>query len=144
MTIRSFKVLNGSLSLGVGPLAVEGQVLACELVPSEKVKETDPTPVLSGEELPGDSSSSITWRLKFSVFQDLRSAGLVKFAFDNSGDEVAFAFSPTDEADHDAAFTGTAVVVPIKIGGKVSKTDRAQSDADWRLVGDPIPDWPGA
>lgn len=144
MTIQSFKVINGTLTLGSGPLAVDGQVLACSLVPSEKVKETDPIPVLSGEELAGDSSSSISWRLRFKVFQDLRSAGIVKFSFDNSGDSVPFVFEPTDEAAHTASFSGDVWVVPITVGGNVSKTDRAQSDADWRLDGDPAVDWPGA
>lgn len=142
MTIQSFKTINGSLTLGTGPLAVEGQVTACELIPSEKVKETDPIPVLSGEELAGDSESSVSFRLKFSVFQDLRSAGLVKYSYDNSGDEVAFAFAPTDAAAHDASFAGTVVVVPVKVGGKVSKSERAQSDCDWRVVGTPTPTWP--
>jgi len=144
MTIQAFKPINGTLSLGSGPLAVASQVLACELVPTEKVKETDPIPVLSGEELAGDSSATVTWRLKFKIFQDLRAAGIVKFSYDNSGDEVAFAFVPTDDTDHAASFAGDCVVVPIKVGGPVSKTDRAQSDVDWRVVGTPVPDWPGA
>ena len=142
MTIHSFKPINGTLSVGAGPLAVESQVLACELIPSEKVKESDPIPVLSGEELDGDSSSSLSYRLKFTVLQDLRAAGLIKYSYDNAGDEVAFDFTPTDEAGHDAGFAGTVVVVPIKVGGKVSKTDRAQSDCDWRVVGTPTPTWP--
>lgn len=144
MTINSFKPINGTLSLGSGPLAVESQVLACELIPTEKVKETDPIPVLSGEELEGSSSQSVSYRLKFTVLQDLRSAGLVKFSYDNAGVEVPFVFAPTDEADHAASFSGDAIVVPIKVGGKVSKTDPAQSDCDWRIVGTPVPDWPGA
>lgn len=142
MTIHSFKPINGTLTLGAGPLAIAGQVTACELIPSEKVTETNPVPVLSGEELPGSSSSDLSYRLKFSVFQDLRSAGLIKFSYDNAGDEVAFEFVPTDEAGHDAEFSGTVVVVPVKVGGKVSKVDRAQSDCDWRVIGTPAVDWP--
>lgn len=144
MTIHSFKPINGTLSLGAGPLAVEGQVLACELIPTEKVKETDPLPVLSGEELEGSSSASVSFRLKFTVLQDLRSAGLVAYSYANSGDEVAFVFEPTDETDHAASFSGDVFVMPIKVGGKVSKTDPAQSDCDWRVSGTPVPDWPGA
>lgn len=144
MAIHSFKPIGGTLELGAGPLAVEGQVLACEIVPSEKVKETDPIPVLSGEELAGDSTASVSYRLKFTVFQDLRSAGLVAYSYANSGEEVAFDFTPTDEVDHAAAFSGTVRVVPIKVGGKVSKVDRAQSDCDWAIIGEPVPDWPGA
>ena len=142
MAINSFKPINGVLTIGAGPLAVQSQVTAVELVPSEKVKETDPIPVLSGEELAGDSSSSVSYRLKFSIFQDLRAAGIIKYSYDNAGDEVAFTFEPTDTAAHDASFAGTVVVVPIKVGGKVSKTERAQSDCDWRVVGTPVPTWP--
>lgn len=142
MTIQSFKVLNGTLTLGSGPLACQAQVTGVELVPSEKVKETDPIPVLSGEELAGDSSASVTWRLKFSVFQDLRAAGLIAYSLANSGDRVAFHLEPTDEEDHAAEFDGLVDVMPIKIGGKVSKTERAQSDADWRVYGEPVPTWP--
>lgn len=142
MTIHAYKVIEGTLSLGAGPLAVEAQVLAVSLVPSEKVKETDPIPVLSGEELAGDSSSSITWRLKFKVFQDLRAAGLVAYTFTNSGESVPFTLVPTGDAAHDASFAGNVWVVPITVGGDVSKTDRAQSDVDWRLDGDPTPTWP--
>lgn len=142
MTINAFKVINGTLTLGAGPLAASGQVLSCTLVPSEKVKETDPEPVLSGEELPGSSSSSVTWRLKFKVFQDLRSTGIVAYSFTHSGESVAFAFTPTDEEDHAASFTGDVFVVPIQVGGDVSKTDRAKSDADWRVDGNPTPTWP--
>lgn len=144
MTINAYKVINGTLELGAGPLAVEGQVLACEIVPSEKVTETDPIPVLSGEELAGDSSSSISYRLKFSVFQDLRSAGIVAYSYTHAGESVPFTFTPTDDATHAASFEGDVWVVPIKVGGKVSKTERAQSDADWRIEGTPTPDWPGA
>lgn len=142
MTIHSFKPINGTLTLGAGPLAVEGQVLACELIPSEKVKETDPIPVLSGEELEGASSASVSFRLKFTVLQDLRAAGLVAYSYTNSGDDVAFTFEPTDEAAHAASIAGTVSVMPIKVGGKVSKTDPAQSDCDWRVQGTPTPTWP--
>lgn len=142
MTIYSFKPINGTLTLGAGPLAVAGQVTACELIPSEKVKETEPIPVLSGEELAGDSSASYSYRLKFSVFQDLRAAGLVAYSYANEGESVAFVFEPTDEAGQEASIAGNVFVVPIKIGGKVSKTDRATADCDWRVNGTPVPTWP--
>lgn len=141
MTINSYKPINGTLSIGAGPLVVSSQVTACELVPSEKVKETDPIPVLSGEELAGDSSSDVSFRLKFSIFQDLLAAGIVAYSYAHSGEEVAFTFEPTDEDGQDASIAGTVVVVPIKIGGKVSKTERATADCDWRVVGTPVPTW---
>lgn len=144
MTIHSFKTINGTLELGAGPLAVSSQVLACELIPSEKVKEGEETPVLSGEVLPAESSSSISYRLKFTVLQDLRAAGLIKFSYDNAGESVPFDFTPTDEAGQEAGFAGDVFVVPIKVGDKVSRSERARSDCDWRLDGVPVPTWPVA
>lgn len=142
MTIYSYKPINGTLSLGSGPLAVAGQVTSCELIPAEKVKETEPIPVLSGEELAGDSSASYSYRLKFSVFQDLRAAGLVAYSYAHEGESVAFTFVPTDEDGQEASIAGNVFVVPVKIGGKVSKTDRATADCDWRVDGTPTPTWP--
>lgn len=142
MTIQSYKVIEGTLSIGAGPIAVSSQVTSVELIPSEKVKETDPIPVLSGEELAGDSSTTISHRLKFTLFQDLRAAGIVAYSFAHAGEEVAATFVPTGDEDHAASLAMVVVVVPIKIGGKVDKTGRASSDCDWRVIGDPVPTWP--
>jgi len=133
MAIESYKVGPGSLTIGAGPLNVSAQVLSCSVVPSEKVKETDPRPVLSGEELSGSSSASLTWRLKGKVLQDLAAAGLVDYSWLNAGDEVDFVYIPNTAEDR--AVEGTVRVMPFTIGGDVSKTDPAESDFDWAIIG---------
>jgi hypothetical protein len=133
MAIESYKVGPGSLELGAGPLNVSAQVLSCTVVPSEKVKETDPRPVLSGEELAGSSSASLTWRLKGKVLQDLAAAALVDYSWTNAGEEVAFEYVPNTAEDR--AVAGTVRVIPFSIGGDVSKTDAAESDFDWQVIG---------
>lgn len=139
MTINSHKVGPGVLTLGASDLAVQSQLTSCSLVPSEKVKETDPIPVLSGEELEGSSSASLTYRLKGQVLQDGKAAGVVAFSWINSGDEVDFTFKPNNTDS--ASFEGVVRVVPFTIGGDVSKTDPAQSDFDWVVIGTPVPTW---
>lgn len=133
MTIQSYTVGPGSLTLGAGPLNVSAQVLSCTVEFSEKTKETDPVPVLSGEELPGSSSASLTAKLKGKVLQDLAAAALVDYSWTHAGETVAFKYVPN--TDEDRAVTGFVRVIPFTIGGDVSKTDKAQSDFDWAVIG---------
>lgn len=133
MTIESYKVGPGTLTLGAGPLNVSAQVLSCSLVFAEKVKETDPVPVLSGEELAGTSSASLTWRLKGKVLQDLAAAALVDYSWTHAGETIAFKYVPNTAEDR--AVAGKVRVIPFTIGGDVSKTDAAQSDFDWTGIG---------
>jgi hypothetical protein len=133
VTIEAYKVGPGTLTLGSGPLNVSAQVLSCSVEFSEKVKETDPVPTLSGEELPGSSSASLTFRLKGKVLQDLAAAALVDYSYTNAGDTVAFKFTPNTAEDR--AVNGFVRVIPFTIGGDVSKTDSAQSDFDWTGIG---------
>lgn len=131
--INAYKVGPGSLKLGAGPLVVSAQMLSCSVVPSEKTKETDPVPVLSGEELPGSSSASLTWRLKGKILQDLAAAGLVDYSWIHAGETIAFVYVPNTVEDRQVS--GSVRVVPFIIGGDVSKTDSAQSDFDWAIIG---------
>lgn len=141
MTIQSFKVIDGTMSLGTDPsdLVVSSQVLSAACIPSEKVKEVDAEPVLSGEELEGTSSASLTYRLKGKFLQDGTAAGVVAYTWTNAGDEVAFVLTPND-ADS-PTITGVVRLVPLQIGGDVSKADRAKSDFDWQIIGTPTPTW---
>lgn len=139
MPITSYKNIDGTMTLGASDLDVAAQVISAAVVPSEKVKETDPIPVLSGEELEGSSSSSLSYRLKGKFLQDGGAAGVVAFSWTNAGDEVEFVLKPNDASA--ASITGTVRIVPLQIGGDVSKTDPAQSDFDWVIIGTPTPTW---
>lgn len=134
MTIESYKVGPGSFTLGAGPLSVSAQVLELSITTTEKVKESDSIPVLSGEELPGSSSATTTSRLKGKVLQDLAAGALVDYSWTNNGDTVAFKFVPNTVEDR--AVEGYVRVVRFTIGGAVSKTDPAQSDFDWQVIED--------
>lgn len=134
MTINSYKVGAGTLTLGSGDLAVAAQCLSAAVIPSEAVKTSDPIPVLSGEELAGSSSSTISARFKGKFLQDGGAAGVVAFSYANAGDIVEFAYVPN--TGESAAVAGFVRVVPLQIGGDVSKTDRAQSDFDWAAYAD--------
>jgi hypothetical protein len=137
MAIESFKVGPGVLTLDTGAQVASAQILSASVVPAEKVKETDPEPVLSGEELPGSSSASLTYRLKGKVLQDGSAAGLVAFSWDEAGNEVTFTYTPN--TGESPSVTGTVRVVPFTIGGDVSLTDRAKADFDWSIIGVPVP-----
>lgn len=133
MTINAYKVGPGTFTLGAGPLAVSSQVTSMSVVFSEKVKETDPVPVLSGEELPGSSSASLTFRLKGKLLQDLAAAGIVDYSYTNAGETVVFNYVPNTAEDRKVS--GYVRVIPITIGGDVSTTESAQSDIDWTGIG---------
>lgn len=139
MPIESYKIFEGTLTIGAGPLDASAQVQSAAVIPSEKVKETDPEPVLSGDELEGSSSASLTYRLKGKFLQDGTAGGVVAYSWTNAGDEVAFVLTPNDDAS--PTITGTVRVIPLQIGGDVSKTDRAKSDFDWQIIGTPTPTW---
>lgn len=134
MTVNAYKVGPGSLTLGAGPLAVAGQVTECTFTTTEKTKETDPIPVLSGEELAGSSSASTTSRLKGKMLQDLDTGGVVAYSWTNNGETVAFKYVPNTVEDK--AVEGFVRMVRFNIGGTVSKTDPASSDFDWAVIED--------
>lgn len=139
--IESFKVIDGTLTLGTDPSDIDcsAQVKSAAVIPAEKVKETEAEDVLSGEELPGASSASLSYRLKGKFLQDGSAAGVVAFTWTNAGDEVAFSLTPND-ADSPTV-TGIVRLVPLQIGGDVDRNAAARSDFDWQIIGTPTPAW---
>jgi hypothetical protein len=134
MTVQSFVMGPGLFSLGAGPLAVEAQVASLTVTATEKVKTTDPEPMLSGDELTTPDVVSLEWKLAGKIVQDLAAAGVVTYTWTNSGDEVAFSFTPS--TDHDRKVTGTVRLVPLQVGGD-PKT-RPKADFTWVIVGTPV------
>lgn len=137
MPILTEKLGPGTLTLGSGPLAVEQQLTGCKLVPAENVKTQDALSVLSGDELPEESTETYTWTLQGEFLQTLVAAGVVAWSWANRGTEQPFTFEPNAGG---SSFTGTVKPVPLQVGGDEAKA-RMLASFTWRLVGDPVPTW---
>lgn len=134
MTIESYKVGAGTLTLGAADLAVHQQCRSAAVVPSEEVKKSDGVPVLSGEELAGSSSATITARFKGKFLQDGLTTGVVAYTYAHAGELVEFNYTPN--TGESASIVGFVRIVPLQLGGDVSKTDPASSDFDWAAYAD--------
>jgi hypothetical protein len=133
MAVQSYVMGPGLFSLGAGPLAVEAQVASLTVTDTEKVKTTDPEPMLSGDELTTPDVVTMEWKLAGKIVQDLAAAGVVTYTWTNTGDEVAFSFTPNTVTDRKV--TGIVRLVPLAIGGD-PKT-RPKSDFTWVIIGTP-------
>lgn len=132
--IKSYKLGPGTLTLGAVPLNISAQLTSAKVNPSEAVTTTDAIKVLSGEELAGEDTATYSFTLEGTLLQDLDTAGVVDWSWENMGTEQAFTFTPnTVEA---ATVTGTLTPVPLVIGGDVSGP-RPTSDFVWRIKGTP-------
>lgn len=134
MAIEYFTMGPGSLALGAGPLAVEGQVEEFAVECTENVKTTDPKPMLSGEDKITADKVTHSWKATGVLQQDLAAAGVVAYSWDNMGDEVAFTFVPSTAEGRKV--TGTLRLVPIKVGGKAG--DDPTSPITWAIIGTPV------
>lgn len=137
MAIVSTKLGPGTLKLGTaGAEDVSCQVRACSVNPTENVESAEAIPVLCGEEIAAEESVSYSYTLSGTVLQDLTAAGMVDYTWTNAGEEVDFEFIPVTALARKV--TGTVRLVPLTIGGEVSKTDRITSDFEWTIVGTPV------
>jgi hypothetical protein len=143
MAIKKYNLGPGTLTLGAGALAVEGQLRNCRVEAAEQVTTTEAIPVLSGEELAGSDRVTFTWTLAGTLLQDLEAAGVIDWSWANKGTEQPFTFVPNTVEGRQVS--GICKPVPITIGGDVTGTaanpgDPAQSDFTWRcLNGDDEP-----
>lgn len=135
MTIKTYDLGPGTLTLGAGALQVAAQLTSCRVEASENVASSDAVPVLSGEELAGSERITFTYTLAGNLFQTLDTGEVVAWSWTNKGTAQAFAFVPsTAEA---ASVEGFTYPVPITIGGDVTGTagnrgDKPRSDFSWR------------
>jgi hypothetical protein len=137
MAIVSTKLGPGTLKLGTGGAEdVSCQMRACAVNPSEVVESSEAVPVLCGEEIAAEESVSFEYTLSGTAFQDLLAAGMVDYTWTNAGDEVDFEFIPVTALARKV--TGTVRLVPLTIGGEVSKTELLTSDFEWRIIGTPV------
>ena len=92
----------------------------------------DPTDVLSGEQLPGDRTT--TWTLNGNFLQDISENGISTYTLEQAGTTVPFTYIPNDiEA---RSISGNVIIDPTEIGGDV-KT-RANADFEFGCVGTPV------
>lgn len=137
MTIQSYKLGPGTLKLGPsGAEDVSCQVRACQVNPTENVESTEAIPVLCGEEIAAEESASLSFTLSGTILQDLAASGVVDYTWTNASDEVAFEFIPNTAAARKV--TGTVRLIPLVIGGEVSKVNRPTSDFEWKIIGTPV------
>lgn len=135
MTIQSYKVGPGTLTLGSGPLAVAAQMTKAQVDAAENVTQGENIDVLSGETLEEDSSETYSFTLAASILQDISAGGIVDYSWIHKGEEVAFSYVPNTVEDRKVS--GIVKPIPISIGGDVSKSTSAKSDFTWRIIGTP-------
>ena len=140
MPIQSYLLGPGTLKLGTaGAFDVSAQVRACKVTPSETVTRVEAVPVLSGDELPASESATISSKLEGTFLQALEANGIVDYTWTNAGLEKDFEFVPS--TDGDRVVSGTVRIVPIELGGDVSKTARPESPFSWSITSGDLPDF---
>lgn len=133
MTVYQTELGPGVLDLGAaGTLtSFASQVTKCALVP--KHDEEDDIPVLSGEVVAGDLTTS--WTLEGELLQDFGTAkSLSEWTMTNNGKTFPFTFTPKKTGSKKV--TGNVQVRATQIGGDVKKRNRA--DFTFKVIGDPV------
>lgn len=131
MTIKTQPMGPGTLTFGVGPLAVSSQVRAATVEWTESVTRKEAKKVLSGEELPASEKATYTAVLKVKVIQEMDNGGLVAWSYANRGTDQAVEFVPNTAEG--GSIDGTIRPVPITLGGEVDD-DSPESDFTWSFV----------
>lgn len=79
-----------------------------------------------------------TWSLKIGAVQDFDDpAGFIAFTLENAGAIVPFVWKGNATG---TSFAGTCKVRPVAIGGDVNA--RLTTEAEWPIIGDPVPTYP--
>lgn len=104
----------------------------CSNVRLEPSTDTDDSvPVLSGEEIDGDSTE--TWVIAGTLYQRYDADALQDWCFDNRLTTMPFTFTPKEGAA--SSWKGQAKITAITIGGDVKVKNT--SDFEFTLVGAP-------
>lgn len=134
MPIKSYKLDEGTLTLGATPLDVSCQITNAQVNPTENVQTEDAVHVLCGDTLPASDTVDYTFTLSGTLLQDLSTGGVVDYTWQNAGEEVPFTFTPSNTAA--ATVVGVVRVIPLVIGGDVPS--RPTSDFEWACIGTPV------
>lgn len=132
MTIKSYVVNEGTLTLGTVGTLIDATAQVEEVAIEWDENVADSRPTLSGEELAG--KATYTAKVSGTVIQDLTAGGLVEFTWTNKGMIVPFRLVPANVLER--AIVGQLRVAPLKAGGKV--LDEPSSDFEWGCIGQPV------
>lgn len=133
MPIRSYKIKEGTLSLGSVGTTIDATAQVTEgLLEWEEAVE-DSLETLSGDTLEGDAT--YTAKLSGKVIQDLEDGGLTDFSWDNKGTIMPFEFTPATASGR--VITGSLRMSPLAVGGEVG-TKGPTSDFEWQCIGEPV------
>lgn len=130
-TIAASQLGPGTLTIGETgtPQEFASQLTACTLEPS--FDTGDSTPVLSGDEIPGDTTESAS--LKGTMLQDYSGMNsTLVYCRTNSGQQLPFKFVPATSGG--LGISGTLTMRSVSTGGDVKKKNT--SDFEW-----PVSDW---
>jgi hypothetical protein len=128
MPPETYKIKDGTFTVGVGETAFAQQLRGASVVPSENVEEEEDIEVLSGDVVEGEDNVTHDYVLNAKILQDLSAGGFVDWSWTNKGTWQAFTLQPRGTVAR--AVTGEVRVVPITIGGDVKA--RAESDLSWQ------------
>jgi hypothetical protein len=132
MAAKSHALGPGSLKLGETGSSREIAQQLTKIVLTPNVDEEDDVPVLSGEILDGEETT--TWEVSGTANQDYDADSFEDWCFTNRGKRVPFEFTPSTA--HVRGYKGTLKVRPIAVGGDVKKKNT--SDFTFPLVGEPV------
>lgn len=140
MTVKSYKLGPGTLTLGATPLDVSAQISNARVDWSESVTKGEDRDLLNGETLRGDENATYSAVLAGSLVQDPYAGGVLDYTWTHKGEEVPFSFEPSTAVG--TTVTGVLVPVPLTFGGD-AKT-RPTADFTFRIIGDPDADFAAA
>lgn len=132
MPVKSYRLGPGQLFLGETGSEVDYAAQLKGAKVTWSVARGEATPVLSGEELPGDIDWTAT--LSGEFIQDLSTDGIVDWTWTAKGTDVPFRFIPNTAQGKEVA--GVITVTPLDIGGDQAKA-RPTSSFEWSCVGEP-------
>lgn len=123
----------GTLTIGPtgSPREWGGEVTEISIEPDTKTE--DPTPVLDGTNVDGETTT--TWTLKAKAFQRYDKESLMAWCAQEAGKLHPFVFTPVNETSGAMTISGTCKITPVAIGGEVKKKNKF--DAEFQLLGDP-------
>lgn len=130
MTIRRTILGPGRLTIDPGETGAKPfseQVTECKLIP--KAKTGDPIKVLSGSQVAGQRTETIT--IKGKLLPDFgETDSIQEWLWTNRGKTMAFEFTPRN--DKAKGFTGDIIVEAVDVGGKVGDGDEV--DFEWTVM----------
>ncbi len=123
----------GTLTLG-DSFDASCQVTALTITPN--TESGDAIDTLCGDSVGGEESTAFALTATF-LQDDLRESGLTAYTWAESGQTVAFEYTPNDALA--ASVSGRVTIRPMPIGG--SAKQRPTHDVEWPIIGTPVPTW---